>query len=100
MLNASANDFHKELNLLSQRLQTLKQDFRERGMISDVDQAILDRVQQEKDGLGVKLSDAERSGHWGLFKNEFGRVWNSFITDLGMLELRLMDAEVIKKQKP
>ena len=73
MLNASANDFHKELNLLSQRLQTLKQDFRERGMISDVDQAILDRVQQEKDGLEVKLSDAERSGHWDLFKNEFGR---------------------------
>ena len=76
MLNPGPKDFHRELDLLSQRLQALRLEFREHGMVSDADEAVLDRVQQERDGLEVKLSEAERSGRWDFFKNEFGSVWN------------------------
>jgi hypothetical protein len=68
-------------------------------MVSDADQAVLKRVQHEKDRLEVKLSDAERSGQWDLFLGEFGSIWNSFITDLEMLEVRLMNNEMIKHQR-
>ena len=99
MLNPSPKDFHREFDLLTQRLQAIRQDFRERSMTSDTDQAALDRVQREKDRLQVKLSDAERSGQWDLFKDEFASVWNSFITDLEMFELGIMNNEMINKQK-
>ena len=95
MLNRSPKDFHRELDLLSQRLQAVRQDFREHGMVSNADQAVLDRVQREKDGLQEKLTDAERQ--WDLFKNEFGSVWNSFIADLDMLEIRIMNNEMKQK---
>jgi hypothetical protein len=99
MIDSSPETYHKELDQLSLRLQALKEDFQEHGMFSDADQAVLERVRREKDDLAVKLSDAERSGHWDVFKETFGRVWNSFIVDLEMLELRLMDADMMKQRK-
>jgi hypothetical protein len=98
MMNSSSETYHKELDRLSHRLKKLRQDFREHGMISSADAAVLDRVQREKESLAAKLSDAEHSGHWDLFKGEFSRVWNSFVVDLDMLEVRLWDNEMIKQQ--
>lgn len=98
MIDASPETYHEELGQLSQRLQLLREDFRQHGMISDADRAILDQVQREKDGLEEKLSEAERTGQWPTFADEYGRIWNSFITDLEMLELRLMDNEMIRSQ--
>ena len=96
MLGRSPDEFHRELDMLSQRLQAIRQEFREHGMVSDADQNVLNRVQEEKDGLEVKLSDAERSGQWDAFRGEFGSIWNSFITDVEMLELRVMNNEMTK----
>lgn len=98
MLGQTPEEFHRELDMLSQRLQVVRLEFREHGMLSDADRAVLDRVQQEKDRLEVKLLDAERSCQWDLFQGEFGSSWNSFITDLEMLELRVMNNEMVKHQ--
>ena len=50
--------------------------------------------------LAAKLSDAERNPpNWDRVKGEFGATWNSFVTDLNVLELRLQDAETAKQQK-
>ena len=97
MLNHSPQELRRELELLSQRLQVLRQDFQEHGMLSDADQAVLDRVEREMEGLEVKISAAEHSGRWDVFESEFGGVWNSFITDLEMLELRVMNNEMTHK---
>jgi ABC-type phosphate transport system auxiliary subunit len=98
MLDPTPRDFHREIDVLSQRLQALRLSLRKHGMVSEADQAVLDRVQREKDGLEVKLSAAESSGQWDTFKNEFAAVWNLFITDLEMLELRIMDNEMSKQK--
>ena len=67
---------------------------------SDAHKAVLDRVQEERDLLAAKLSDAERNPpNWDRVKGEFGATWNSFVTDLNVLELRLQDAETAKQQK-
>ena len=100
MLHATLDTFRKDLDRLSQRLQTLRQDLRERDLLSDAQKAVLDRVQQERDLLVAKLSDAERNPpNWDRIKGEFGATWNSFVTDLNVLELRLQDAETAKQQK-
>ena len=98
MLNPDANFYHKELDHLSLRLQSLRQEFRQHDMISPADRNVLDRVQREKEDLEAKLSEAERTGHWDLFKDKFGSIWNAFIVDLDMLEVRLMDAEMIRQR--
>ena len=101
MLHPSLDTFREDLDRLSQRLQTLRQDLRERDLFSDAQKAVLDRVQQERDLLVAKLSDAERNPpNWDRIKGEFGATWNSFVTDLNVLELRLQDAETAKQQKP
>ena len=100
MLHATLDTFRKDLDRLSQRLQTLRQDLRERDLLSDAQKAVLDRVQEERDLLAAKLSDAERNPpNWDRVKGEFGATWNSFVTDLNVLELRLQDAEIAKQQK-
>jgi len=99
MIDPDSEFYHKELDQLSQRLRALNEDFQKHGMVSDADRAVLDRIQREKDSLEVKLSDAERADEWPSFKEEFGRIWNSFITDLEMLEVRLMDAEMVAERK-
>jgi hypothetical protein len=61
---------------------------------------LLDRIQREKDALALKLSDAERNRtNWDLIKAEFGGSWNSFVADLNLLELRLLDAESTKTRR-
>ena len=100
MLHPTLDTFRKDLDRLSQRLQTLRQDLRERDLFSDAHKAVLDRVQEERDLLAAKLSDAERNPpNWDRVKGEFGAAWNSFVTDLNVLELRLQDAETAKQQK-
>ena len=100
MLHATLDTFRKDLDRLSQRLQTLRQDLGVRDLFSDAHKAVLDRVQQERDLLAAKLSDAERNPpNWDRVKGEFGATWNSFVTDLNVLELRLQDAETAKQQK-
>ena len=100
MLHPTLDTFRKDLDRLSQRLQTLRQDLRERDLFSDAHKAVLDRVQEERDLLAAKLSDAERNPpNWDRIKGEFGATWNSFVTDLNVLELRLQDAETAKQQK-
>ena len=98
MLSPTLDTFRKDLDRLSQRLQTLRQDLQARN--SEAHTAVLDRVQQERDSLAAKLSDAERNPpNWDRIKGEFGATWNSFVTDLNVLELRLQDAETAKQQK-
>jgi hypothetical protein len=92
-LNPSVEDYRRELKLLSQRLRGLKEGFRAYALTSKVDQAMLERVQQENDQLEAKLSDVERADQWKRLKSEFGSAWNSFVIDLNMLRLRLMDIE-------
>jgi hypothetical protein len=99
MLSPTLDTFRKDLDRLSQRLQTLRQDLQARNLFSDAHKAALDRVQQERDSLAAKLSDAERP-NWDRIKGEFGATWNSFVTDLNILELRLQDAESAKQQNP
>ena len=100
MIDPDLEDFRKKLDSLSQRLPALREEFRERGMFSDANQAVLDRIQREKDCLAVKLSDAERKNtNWDYIKAEFGGAWNSFVADLNLLELRLMDAESTQERK-
>ena len=100
MLHPTLDTFRKDLDRLSQRLQTLRQDLRERDLLSDAQKAVLDRVHEERDLLAAKLSDAERNPpNWDRVKGEFGATWNSFVTDLNVLELRLQDAETAKQQK-
>jgi hypothetical protein len=100
MIDPGPDDLCKGLDSLSARLHAVKEEFRERGMLSDAHQAILDRIQREKDRLAASLSDAEPTGaDWNRTKADFGRSWNSFIVDLDLLDLKLLDAESTKKQK-
>jgi hypothetical protein len=47
--------------------------------------------------LEAKLCDAERSRpNWDRIKGDFGATWNSFVTDLNVLELRLQGAKTAK----
>ena len=98
MIDHSPEAYRKELESLSQRLQALKEEFREHG-VSDTDRAVLDRVHREKDRLAMMLSDAEHTGtNWNLIKAEFG-AWNSFVADLELLQLPQLDVESTKKRK-
>jgi hypothetical protein len=47
MQNPGPKEFHRKLDMLSQRLQVLRLEFREHSMVSDADLILLDRVQQE-----------------------------------------------------
>ena len=99
MIDHSPEAYRKELESLSQRLQALKEEFREHGM-SDTDRAIVDRVHREKDRLAMMLSDAEHTGtNWDHIKAEFGGAWNSFVADLDLLQLPLLDVGSTKKRR-
>jgi hypothetical protein len=68
--------------------------------MSDTDQAVLDRVHREKDRLAMMLSDAEHTGtNWDHIKAEFGGAWNSFVADLDLLQLPLLDVGSTKKRR-
>ncbi|HVO91532.1 MAG TPA: hypothetical protein VMT22_01770 [Terriglobales bacterium] len=97
MLNPSPDDYRRELDKLSLRLETLENDFRKCGMFSGTYQAFFDRIQEKKGRLAAKL--VERTGmDSDIFKDEFGGDWNSFIEDLELLELRLLDAKIRLEQ--
>jgi hypothetical protein len=99
-MHSSLEDFRKGLDSLSQRFQAVREEFRRCDMFSGALQAALDRIQREKDALALKLSDAERNRtNWDLIKAEFGGSWNSFVADLNLLELRLLDAESTKTRR-
>jgi hypothetical protein len=89
MLDPSSETMHKAIDTFSQRLLTLKQDFLERAKLSDANQELVDRIQQHKDRLAAKLSDAERTGTWGFVRHDFAGDWNSLLVDFETLEERL-----------
>ena len=48
----------------------------------------------------MMLSDAEHTGtNWDLIKAEFGAAWNSFLADLELLQLPLLDVGSTKKRR-
>jgi hypothetical protein len=79
--------------LLSQRLADLSEEFRQRDLVSEPNKAIMERMQRDKEHLASKLADVEgKRANWDLIKTEFGGAWNSFVADLEMLKIQLMDA--------
>ena len=101
MLHPTPESFRKDLELLSQRLQALREEFRERDLLSDAQKAIIDRMQQEKQRLSAKLAEVEsKRANWDPIRAEFAGAWNSFVADVELLKLRLMDAETTKERKP
>ena len=97
MLYSNPEDYRKELNLLSGRLQALKEGFQQRGMTSDADHAVLDKVQREQDHLAARLCEAQGNWNWDRIKTEFAGEWNAFVADLELLELRMQDAVSLTK---
>jgi hypothetical protein len=69
----------------------------------------LPRVKRIAGGLGVPSCSDLSEGHvgvkvrtaanWVCIKVEFGWSWNSFIVALELLELKLLDAQSLKKLK-
>jgi len=99
MLHPTPESFRKDLELLSQQLQTVRDEFRERNLFSDAHKAIMDRMQLEKERLASKLAEVEgKRANWDGIKAEFGGAWNSFVTDLEMLKLGLLDAESARER--
>lgn len=97
MIELTREAFRKELDSLSRRLQTLTERFREPGKFSEEHQALLDRMQRDKDRLATRLSDAERMGtDWDLIKAEFAGDWNSLLANVVLLEEQL-DARIASK---
>ena len=97
MLHPTMETFRKDLDLLSQRLQGVRREFQECRLFSGADKSFLDRIQRESESLEAKLCDAERSRpNWDRIKGDFGATWNSFVTDLNVLELRLQGAKTAK----
>ena len=79
--------FREDLDLLSQRLQSLRQEFQGRGIDAN---DVLDGIQREKDSLSARLSDIQRTGtNWDFIKAEVGGAWNKLVMDLELLEVRL-----------
>ena len=91
MLDLSSDAMRKEIDSFSQRLQALKQEFRDRGKVTDANQVLLDRIQQHKDRLAATLSDAERTGNWASVRQQFDEDWNSLVVDLEMAEEQLYE---------
>jgi len=90
MLRASAKDHRRDLDVLTLRLQDLKDEAKKRGG-SDFQQG-LHRLQDERDWLAAKLTDIESGrANWILIEDEFGRAWNEFVMNLEVLELELLE---------
>jgi hypothetical protein len=99
MLYDSVERYREELKLASQRLYGLKDEFRELGVPSDTGKQILDRLESKINGLGTRLSEAERAGTASLGSTEFAGAWNELLTDFELLELQLSDARSVRKEK-
>jgi chromosome segregation ATPase len=100
MLHPTPESFRKDLESLSQQLQALRDEFRQRDLLSDAHKAIVELLQRHKERLAAKLAEAEsKRANWDTIKGEFRGAWNSFVADLEMLKLRLMDAESAQDTK-
>jgi chaperonin cofactor prefoldin len=64
MIDPGSEAMRKEIESFSHRLRALKEELRERGKLSDVNRALLDQIQQHKERLEVKCSNAEKAGNW------------------------------------
>ena len=91
MIDPGIEAMRKEMKLFSHRLRALKEELRERGKLSDENQALLDQIQLHKERLEVKCSNAEKAGNWDFIKEEFDSDWNSLVADLAMMENRLYE---------
>ena len=99
MLYDSVERYREELKLASQRVHGLKDEFRELGVPSDKGKQILDRLESEINGLETRLAEAERAGTASLGSTDFAGTWNQLLTDFELLELQLLDARTLKKEK-
>jgi hypothetical protein len=67
----------------------LNEELQERSKLSSANRTLFDQIQQHKDRLEAKFSEAERAGSWNLIKKEFAADWNSLVVDLASLENQL-----------
>lgn len=67
MIDPGSEVMRKEIESFSQRLRALKEEFRERGKLSDANQALLDQIQQHRERLEVKCS-SRKSWQLGLYR--------------------------------
>lgn len=84
MIDPGSEAMRKEMESFSHRLRALKEELRERGKLSD-------EIQQHKERLEVKCSNAEKAGNWDIIREEFDSDWNSLVPDLAMMENRLYE---------
>jgi hypothetical protein len=91
MIDPGSEAMRQEMESFSHRLRALKEELRERGKLSDENQALLDQIRQHKERLEVKCSNAEKAGNWDFIKEEFDSDWNSLVVDLAMMENRLYE---------
>lgn len=91
MIDPGSEAMRKELEMFSHRLRALKEEFRERGKLSDVNRTLLDQILQHKERLEVECSSAEKAGNWDSIREAFDRDWNSLVADVAMLESRLYE---------
>ena len=89
MMYSHVENFRKELEFISRRLGGLAASCENAAWLSDADQALVHKVEREKDRLALRLSEAERIGNWDRIKEHFAGEWNKFIMDLEQLELRV-----------
>jgi len=82
----SSEAMRKEIESFFHRLRALKEELREHGKLSDENQALLDQIQQHKERLEMKCSNAEKAGNWNFIREEFDSDWNSLVVDLAMME--------------
>jgi len=91
MLNLRAEAVSKEIQEFSQHLRALKGELQERGRLSETTRTLLNQIQQHKERLEAKFSNAERAGSWDSIKSEFAEDWNSLVIEVSALENRLYE---------
>jgi len=91
MLDLRSDAVRKEIQAFSQRLGALKDELQERGGLSETTRTTLNQIQQHKERLETKLSNAERAGNWDSIKKEFVEDWDSLVLDVSTLENQLYE---------
>ena len=91
MLDLRCDAVRKEIQTFSQRLGALKDELQERGGLSETTRTALNQIQQHKERLETKLSNAERAGNWDSIKKEFVEDWDSLVLDVSTLENQLYE---------
>ena len=91
MLDLRPEAMSREIGAFSQRLRALENEMQERGRLSKTDRTLLNQVQQHKERLEAKFSNAERSGSWDAIQTAFAEDWNSLVVEVSALESRLYE---------